>query len=477
MKNYLLSIVVFLCFSISALADVTPSNYYDGAAGKTGESLKSALHEIIHIHTKLSYSAVWTALMYTDEDTANADNVLLLYSGWSYPKNSNGGGTTDWNREHTWAKSQGNFGTSQGAGTDIHHLRPTDVSVNGARGSMMFDEGGSIYVDGSRQGGGDGTTPCKKGSSNWEPGDEVKGDVARMLFYMATCYESEDGVDLELAENSSTSGLHGKLSTLLRWHEQDPVSAWERRRNSRAQEKQGNRNPFIDHPEFVCLIWGTDCDSTYVPDPNDTTVTVPDDGVTKIAMSTSDYTLIIDYVNANSLPNGSEYDDSEYYYGASSHYTNFDIRAGKQNASFASPEAAIEEAIIKAVLPAKAPDAELNDSFQVSYATYDGNNATGTMDFHCASTDPLTFVAGYVTALNELKTASCLLYPNPTSSYFSLPVDASSVEVLSLSGQVLLSRETVLAKESIDVSALDQGVYLVRISFGKQIQLSKLILE
>ncbi len=397
MKKILL--ILSLLISALSFAEI-PSGYYNDAADKTGDALKDALHGIIHDHTRLSYDAVWEALMYTDEDTANSSNVLLLYSGWSYPKSSNGGGTTDWNREHTWAKSQGDFGTSKGAGTDIHHLRPTDVTVNSARGSMKFDEGGTIYVDGSRRGGGDATTACRKGSDNWEPADGVKGDVARMLFYMATCYEAEDGVDLELAESSSTSGKHGKLSTLLLWHEQDPVSAWEIRRNNRAYEKQGNRNPFIDHPEYVCHIWGDgDCDTTTAGgDTGNGGEETPDTADVTINMSTADYQLIVDYVKNSDLPDGSTYDDSEYYYGASSHYTNFDIRDGKCNSKFATPDEAIVEALRDVFLPAKVESSLLNVDYIVNYATWDGSsNGTGTKTFHCSATDPLAFTLGAAT--------------------------------------------------------------------------------
>ncbi len=224
--------------------------YYTAAEGKTGSNLKSALHNIIDDHTTLSYSEVWGALRNTDEDPANLNNVLLLYSGRSQSKFTNGGGVDDWNREHVWAKSHGDFGTSQGAGTDLHHLRPTDVTVNSSRGNLDFDNGGSEhseapgnYYDGD----------------SWEPRDEVKGDVARMIFYMAVRYEGDSGeVDLELNEyvNNGSAPYHGKISVLLEWHAEDPVDSREIRRNNIIfEDYQGNRNPFIDHPEWAEMIW------------------------------------------------------------------------------------------------------------------------------------------------------------------------------------------------------------------------------
>src|SRR5699024_7370862 len=164
--------------------------YYEDAYGKEGAALKAALHEIIDDHHELSYSEVWDALRITDEDPNNPNNVILLYSGESRSKDRNGGMVGDWNREHTWAKSHGNFGTSKGPGTDIHHLRPTDVQVNSARGNLDFDYGGSANVKNCAE--------CNRDSDSWEPPDDVKGDVARMLFYMAVRYEEGDKVDLEL---------------------------------------------------------------------------------------------------------------------------------------------------------------------------------------------------------------------------------------------------------------------------------------
>lgn len=230
---------------------VPVEDYYRTAAEKTGNSLKTELHNIIDHHTELSYSAVWEALKKTDEDPANANNVILLYTGRSQAKSTNGGGVDDWNREHVWAKSHGDFGTAMGPGTDLHHLRPTDVSVNSTRGNLDFDNGGTEHSE---------ALGNYFDSDSWEPRDEVKGDVARMLFYMAVRYEGDvsDEPDLELNNtvNNGTAPYHGKLSVLLQWNTQDPVDDRERRRNDIIySDYQHNRNPFIDHPEWVNEIW------------------------------------------------------------------------------------------------------------------------------------------------------------------------------------------------------------------------------
>ncbi|WP_413364806.1 endonuclease [Lysinibacillus sp. 3P01SB] len=237
-------------FSVTVIDNEAPtSDYYTSAYGKDGQELKSALHEIIDDHKILSYSTAWEALRETDEDPSNSNNVILFYSAKSISKTSNGGNVGNWNREHVWAKSHGDFGTSNGPGTDIHNLRPTDVQVNSARGSLDFDNGGTAV---------NGCNGCKRDSDSFEPPDHVKGDVARILFYMATRYEKGDRVDLELNEKVSNgkNPYHGKLSVLLQWHKQDPVSDFEKKRNEVIYKWQGNRNPFIDHPEWVEMIWG-----------------------------------------------------------------------------------------------------------------------------------------------------------------------------------------------------------------------------
>jgi uncharacterized protein len=238
-----------LTFGLIVTAQQSVDGYHSAAAGKTGNELKPALHNIIKNQKILSYSQVWEALKDTDEDPSNPNNVILFYSGLSRSENKNGGNVGDWNREHVWAKSHGNFGTSNGPGTDIHHLRPTDVQVNSARGNLDFDNGGSAVTN---------CSDCKKTSSSFEPPDRLKGDVARILFYMAVRYEEGDRVDLELNEklNNGSAPYHGKLSTLLEWHKQDPVDDFERSRNNAIEEWQGNRNPFVDHAEWAEVIWG-----------------------------------------------------------------------------------------------------------------------------------------------------------------------------------------------------------------------------
>nr|WP_063754339.1 endonuclease [Streptomyces sp. NRRL S-1813] len=226
--------------------------YYKDAVGKTGQELKDSLHRIISSTQtgKLTYSQVWDALKDTDQDPANSANVILLYTGRSQSKTANGSNPDDWNREHVWAKSHGDFGTDTGPGTDIHHLRPADVSVNSTRGNKDFDNGGTEV----------GEAPGNyTDDDSFEPRDEVKGDVARMILYMAVRYDGGDGFpDLEPNDqvgNGSQPHI-GRLSVLKQWSKEDPPNAFEQHRNQVIFDKyQHNRNPFIDHPEWVDAIW------------------------------------------------------------------------------------------------------------------------------------------------------------------------------------------------------------------------------
>ena len=229
----------------------TPGDtYYAAAAGKSGAALKTALNGIISRGvTTLSYDAVWNALKVTDQDPGNANNVVLLYSGISRSKSLNGGSTGNWNREHVWAQSHGDFGTGNGPGTDLHHLRPEDVQVNSARGNKDFDNGGTAVS---------GAPGNRADADSWEPRAAVRGDVARMIFYMDVRYEGGSFPDLEVddATSSGSAPRLGRLSALKQWNAQDPPDAAERRRNEIIfSTYQKNRNPFIDHPEWVESIW------------------------------------------------------------------------------------------------------------------------------------------------------------------------------------------------------------------------------
>ena len=248
--------------------------YYESAFGLNDDNLKASLHAIISNHSEFSYTAsstdVWDILKVTDRDTANPDNVILIYSGRSVNAAQEYNSAAGWSREHVWAKSRGDFGTSPGPGTDVHHLRPCDVSVNSTRNNRNFDNCVTCQdvVDNGYN------TGSKRDASLWtfEPPSEVKGDVARMIMYMAIRYEGGAGEpDLELTSNlldkSSKQPLQANLATLLEWNRLDSVSDWERHRNDVIfSQFQGNRNPFIDHPELAEHLWGDRTGMIWYPD-------------------------------------------------------------------------------------------------------------------------------------------------------------------------------------------------------------------
>ncbi len=252
MKKSLLIIAFFWSFCIYAQI---PSYYNNVNLTLTGQALKTELSQKITVtHTnQISYSSVWSAVQQTDLDPSNSNNVLLIY-GYSdvdgnpvtdrtRNKNSNGGSNGNWNREHVYAKSLAtpNMTTSTpNAGTDVHHLRSADVQRNGSRGSRKFTTGS----------GNSGTV-----GSYWYPGDEWKGDVARMMMYMYLRYPTQC-LPINVGVGTSVATDPSMINLFLQWNAEDTVSQYEKNRNTILEGIQGNRNPFIDNPYLATIIWG-----------------------------------------------------------------------------------------------------------------------------------------------------------------------------------------------------------------------------
>jgi|TARA_B110000090_G_C13307847_1_gene418378 endonuclease I len=256
---------IFFIFSTTILSAQIPNDYYITAENKADNVLKFELNQIISNHTTFPYTSsstdTWDILKKTDKDPNNDNNVILIYSGVSVDASQEYNIGNGWTREHIWAKSRGDFGTAEGPGSDVHALRPLDNTTNSIRNNRGFNNCSDcedVYDQWSN------FTGSKKDNTEWsfEPRDEVKGDIARMLFYMAVRYEGYDlYLDLELSENilpsNDNAPLHAVLSTLIEWHRNDPVDAWEQNRNDIIYYSyQKNRNPFIDHPEIVEHLWG-----------------------------------------------------------------------------------------------------------------------------------------------------------------------------------------------------------------------------
>ena len=245
-------ILIALLLGFATIAKAQPVGYYNGTEGKIGDELKTALNEIVSHHVDFSYGFSKYIINYSDADPDNPNNVILFYLQDSRDADNYGTGGDFINREHVWAKSHGNFTDKMPMYSDTHNLRPADASVNEDRGNKDFD---NIQPNGNQN---PEALYCYYTDSTWEPGPLTKGQVARILFYMATRYEGNDGeIDLSLVRHNHTypDPLHGNLNALLQWNKEYPPSDFERRRNERLYRIQQNRNPFVDHPEFADFIW------------------------------------------------------------------------------------------------------------------------------------------------------------------------------------------------------------------------------
>ncbi|MEE9407852.1 MAG: endonuclease [Polaribacter sp.] len=270
MKKLLLFILAITSFNSYS----QEAYYNDVDLQLTGISLKNALAtKITNTHVNfLTYTPdVWIASKITDVNPSNSAEVLLVYgyeNGTDQPIdndrergiNDNGGGSSQWNREHIFPKSLGNpnLGTT-GPGSDAHHLRPSDPSRNSSRSNRKFGRGtgNSRFSTIDFHQGLDGPN-----TAAWYPGDEWKGDVARMIMYMylrygSVCLPTAVGV----GNNANTPD--DMIDLFLVWNVEDPVSDFERGRNTYHENTtnssaQGNRNPFIDNPFLATRIWGGD---------------------------------------------------------------------------------------------------------------------------------------------------------------------------------------------------------------------------
>lgn len=247
-----------------------PDNYYDSALGMTGYALKSQLHTIItNGHIDHGYDALYDGYITTDTDIyyENDGTVLDMYSekpagadAYNYQHGNNTCGTYDsesdcYNREHIVPQSV--FGSASPMKSDIHFVVPTDGYVNNRRSSYAFGEVSNptwTSTNGSKVG--TNTFESYNGTV-FEPIDEFKGDIARMLFYFATRYETQVDSWSHDMFNGTEDQVFADwfLDLLLQWHYNDPVSQREIDRNIACYNYQGNANPFIDHPEWVSVIW------------------------------------------------------------------------------------------------------------------------------------------------------------------------------------------------------------------------------
>jgi len=288
------SVVLFMLLSAAPITARADTDYYASVDKSSPQAMRESLHEIIDDHQRFPYTSAatdtWDVLEMADENQDNPHNIITIYRNATFPKLH--GGNDFYDREHTWPKSYGfpdNGASLNYPYTDMHHLFLADTNYNFARSNKPYDncrnfcQGYPTEANNDR-GGTDVTYP---GDSNWTEGAYTdggwetwvgrRGDVARALLYMdvryaggthgTTGYPEPDLIltdDRALMDQSNTGvneavGYMGLLSVLLQWHREDPVDLVEIRHHETVASFQGNRNPFIDHPEWVACVFAGVC--------------------------------------------------------------------------------------------------------------------------------------------------------------------------------------------------------------------------
>ena len=261
--NHRQILIVFLLVFVPILLFAQIPQYYNGVDFNTSsENIKNQLSTLVTVThtTELPYTSseldTWDAVKQTDEFAGDPTHVLLFYGYNDHDGNPATDYTRDkslschatpctglWNREHVFAKSIATpalITSSPGSGTDVHNLRACAGTMNTTRSNRLFEDGsGNAHIT---------------GTGNWYPGDEWKGDVARIVMYMYVRYPSQCFADdIGVGANSYSIDMP---DVFLDWNAEDPVSAYEMQRNEVLETIQGNRNPFIDNPYLATLIWG-----------------------------------------------------------------------------------------------------------------------------------------------------------------------------------------------------------------------------
>jgi hypothetical protein len=236
-------ILLMLVLSICLNAD-----YYDNVINLTGQNLYNGLRTLISTNTNTNYTDAKTELFQVVDTNGNG-TVTCVYTGRVYSINSTYNGGSDPNTEHTYAQSWFTTTDESKKKADLHHLFVTTMTVNSSRGNLPLTtvanhSSGNIYYTSTPWQSYRG--PNSSGIQVFEPADQFKGNIARALLYFNTRYASQN----------LTQQNVNMLPVLLQWHFADPPDAAEITRNTRVYNYQHNRNPFIDHPEFVARIWG-----------------------------------------------------------------------------------------------------------------------------------------------------------------------------------------------------------------------------
>ena len=287
--RFALLIAATLFTSVAAQAGI-PIGYYNSALGQHDEDLMTALRNIIRNHTEVSYSS-GLLNAFSIADTDDEGFIIDIYSNCRYKPSDNGSSASNvgegYNREHSFPRSW--FGGEvQPMNTDVFHIYPTDIRVNSQRGNNPY----GVCANGTRLSYGNYVAKGKLGNSTYpgytgtvfEPDDEYKGDLARTYFYMVTCYKNElpywpGSSQLNYSANGYKAFSTWSINMLMEWTRLDPVSEKEIKRNDAVYGIQGNRNPFIDHPELAEYIWGNKQGESWGGEDPSPQITAPQDGL------------------------------------------------------------------------------------------------------------------------------------------------------------------------------------------------------
>ena len=227
------------------------SDYYTGSysvdklMSQSSTQLKTSLHNLMtETHDYISSYANCRDYAVKTDCENNDGRIVMIYTSYSGTKSEyqNGQG---WNREHVWPQSLGG-GNTNGGGADLHHIRPSESKTNSTRGNLKY---GNVSGGSSATGNLSGALGGYRTGGYYEPLDNVKGDVARIVLYVYVRWGSAWGAD-------NVTEVFQSVDVLLEWCALDPVDTWEMGRNEVIEGIQGNRNVFIDYPEFAWLLFG-----------------------------------------------------------------------------------------------------------------------------------------------------------------------------------------------------------------------------
>lgn len=246
----------FLCQVVEPAAGTdnpnVPAGYYAAAEGRSGTALLQALHDIVDGHERFDYTAARDSLYAIVDDWDDDDLITDLYVGRVETVNSRASAASvDFNTEHLWPRSLG-ADIETAAGTDLHSLRTADEVANGQRLNHPFGDivGTATWTSPAVEGQAERSRLGRDaaGRTVFEPRPSMRGDVARALLYFYVRYRAEPTATFSLAN------FNVEEQTLIRWAQQDPPDDAERARHERAYRVQGNRNPFVDRPQFLVAI-------------------------------------------------------------------------------------------------------------------------------------------------------------------------------------------------------------------------------